>query len=323
MRFVCNLLFAFLALGFLATAAEAQFKRPSLSISPTVKIKGSRLTLKELAVIHPGESEYRPLVTALEDVDLGESPAPRTKAILLGPKILEAIEAANIPLEGFKYSIPKAIAVEREGRSVTQQEVLEAVRDLIWKDKDLDLQIREVQWPMEQVIPMGVTQIRTARLGQPTAGKLPLRVEVVVDESPSARFLATALVDDWREVPVPTRVVERGMLVSPEDIQLVRINLLQQPADIVASAAQMIGKRAKSRLTPGETVRKNALDIPPVIEKGKKVNVLYRKGLLSATMSGIALEDGFDDGEIRIRNDASKRTVVGKVVDAETVSVDN
>ena len=303
--------------------AQSLYRKPSVRIEPYVKVRSETVRVKDIAAIRLGEKEFTPLVEIIKDVELTTAPAPSTKTVILGARVLELIQKAGVPGDSFGYSIPKAIVVEREGRIVAKDEVMDAMKTTIWSDPTLNIQPRSVEWANDQVIPVGATKIEAVNLGTPVAGKLPLRVDVTVDDKPAARFLATALVDDWREVPVPTRQLERGMLVAPEDVQLVRLNLLQQPADIISNINDMIGKRAKARIVPGETVRRAMLDIPPVISKGSKVNVVYKRGALSATLVGIAVDDGFEGGKIRIRNEASKKVIDAKVIDAETAEVSN
>ncbi|MCC6954824.1 MAG: flagellar basal body P-ring formation protein FlgA [Deltaproteobacteria bacterium] len=314
-----------LVAGLLSTTvarADRSGREVAFQIAPQVVVRGESITLRDIAVFKPCDSEYAPLVEALQDITLANAPAPRTKTVLLGATVLETIQRSGLPIQSVGYAIPKAISIEREGRIVAKDEVLSALKNVLWDDKTLDVQVRDIEWANEQVIPTGVTQVRTERLGQPSSGKIPVRVEVFVDEKAAARFLATASVDDWREVPVPNRILERGALVSPDDVQMVRLNLLQQPADIVSRLEEIVGRRAKSRISAGETVRKTLLDIPPVIPKGKRVTVVFKRGSLSASMVGSAVEDGFDNGTIRVKNESSKKIVLGRVKNEDIVEVE-
>jgi flagellar basal body P-ring formation protein FlgA len=220
-------------------------------------------------------------------------------------------------------SIPKTIEVTRDGRVVSQEEVLLAIKAEVAKNKSADIQLRGVEWGSPQVIPVGESQVAVELLGTPVSGKFPVRAEVSVDGKPCARFLATAVADDWREIPVLSRAVDRGGVINPEDLHLVRMNLASQPADVAKQIEEVFGKRAKSRLNAGEIVRRSFIDIPPVVAKGKRVTVIHDKGLLRATATGVALEDGYDGSRITIRNESSKKVIMGKVLNSEEVEASN
>ena len=102
---------------------------------------------------------------------------------------------------------------------------------------------------------------------------------------------------------------------------MVRLNLQSQPNDLVTQSNKLVGFRTKSSLRAGETVRRSQVDVPPVIAKGTRVTMVYRQGALEATATGVAVEDGFDGGEVQIRNENSKKVIQARVVNAETVEV--
>ncbi len=301
--------------------AQETSARPTLRIPPKVSISERIITIGNIAQITDRKGEHVALVAALKAVSLGESPPPMMRTSIAGQKILSTIESAGIALDSFGYSIPQLVIIEHKGRLITREEILPKVSETLAKDTALDLQVREVNWYNPQVIPDGPANYTIERLGMPESGKVPLRITALVNSQPVARFLATATVDDWRDVPVLNKSLERGMLISPEDIQMVRMNLFKQPPSIAESTSQVIGRRAKQRISAGETIKKNFIDIPPVIASGRSLTILYRSGGLTATASGIALEDGFDDSTIKVKNMSSHRTVRARVVNSEQVEV--
>ncbi len=301
--------------------AERRQSRPTVQVYPQATVSGDKILLKDIAKIRSSEPEFKELTNKLENIVISESPAPKTRTSILGPKVLEAIESAGIPLDTFGYSIPKIVFVERAGRTLENEEILAAVRGAITGDAALDLQVREIVYSNDQIIPNGATEFKVEKLGTSAAGKLPLRIEVYVDKLPAARFMATALVDDWREVPVLSRALERGMLIGPQDIELVRLNLLKQPTDVVGNADELIGRRAKSRLAAGETIRRALVDLPPVVEKGRVVAISYRSGGLYATATGVALADGLTGDEIPVKNESSQKILKARILNPSEVEV--
>jgi flagella basal body P-ring formation protein FlgA len=290
-------------------------------VRPEAIVKFEEIKLGDIATFGTAEKEFEELVAQLKNIKLCDAPAPKTKVIILGATILEKIAFEGVPKEAIGYSIPRSVTVERDGRIITRDEVLSSIKQELWKLKNADLQVRDVEWANSQVIPVGESTVKTEILGEAVSGKLPVRVEIHVDSKPAARFLATGIADDWKEVPVLNRVVDRGGVIASEDIQLVRTNLSQYPADAISGLNELIGKRARGRLQAGEVVRRSNIDIPPIIPKGKKIAIVFEKGFLRATATGVALEDGFQGAKINIRNEGSKKIVVGKVVSSELTEV--
>ena len=290
-------------------------------IQPNAAVKGSQIFLGDIANVSARDAGHEALIKALKEVLLADAPPPTMNMTIPGGKILNLIEEAGISLDSIGYSVPQAVKVERIGRVLNSDEVLNTVREELAKDPSFDLQVREVSWASSQVVPAGEAEIKVERLGLPNAGKVPLRIAVIVDRVPAARFVATAVVDDWREVPVTNRPLERGALISPEDVQLVRLNLFKQPSDVAAGINEVVGRRVKSSIAAGETVRKSVIDIPPLVPRGKKLIMVFDSGSLKATATGIAVEDGFEGSEIQVKNEHSRKIVRATVKDADTVEV--
>lgn len=295
--------------------------RPTILIPATITTSARELKLGAIATIRSGDAEYEPLLRALQEISLGEAPGPNQTLTLLGEEILEKIKDSGVELESIGYSIPAQVIIKREGREVKEEEVLSALQKVLKAKNVMDLQVKQIKWDSALLVPTGPSEVQVDFAGVPLSGKLPLRVELFVNGQPEARFVATALVDDWREIPVLRRGVERGMLIQPGDVQMVRLNVNSHPGDIVHDVNGIIGRRAKNSIPAGETIRRNAVDIPPVIEKGKRVSMVYEVSGLRATAIGIAQEDGQLGDKIRLQNESSKRVVEGRIINPQEVRV--
>lgn len=320
-RFFAAIL-ALLVTALLAVEARAGTPdRPRLIAAANVEVEGETITLGKIARITSSFAEHEELVAKLKALNLGPAPAPRMSLAIPGARVLEVIRESGIDPDSIGYSIPKSITVSRGGQVVTFDQVLPEVRRTIAQNEKLDLQVREVTWSHGQIVPAGDLSFDVEMLGKPQKGSVPLRIIAYVDDKPAARFLATAIVDDWREVPVLNKTIERGMLISPSDIELIRLNLFKQSPDIAEHSRQVVGRRAKNTLAAGSTIKKSMIDIPPVIPQGARVKMIYSNGLLEASATGMAMEDGFDNSVIKLKNVSTRRIVEGRVMGPETVEV--
>ncbi len=304
-----------------ALPATAQEYRPRLSIASEVQVNSETVLLGDIASIEGRFEEFETLLNDLKGTTLGVKLRPLENITIPGTKILESIEAQGIPLDAFGYSIPVEIKIIRGGRSISKEEVLSAAKAQLQSDLTLEIAVKGVEWETDQVIPAGETTYHIETLGAPDRGKMPIRVTARQKDQASARFLATALVDDWKSIPVVRGRLDRGSVIGAADIQVIRTNLATLPIDIALSPEEITGKRVIKSLSSGEPVRLSDLDIPPVIERGKLVKMIYKSGGLTATASGISMEPGFSDNVIQVRNDRSNKIVKGKVLNAEEVLV--
>ena len=320
-RIIQLLLIVFSICPITARLVAEELSRPRVMVKPTAMIKGERILLGEVAQISYEHEEFKDLAEQLAAIDLGASPYPLSSQTIVGETVLAAITAKGIKLETLGYSVPKTITVQRQGREVNKDEVLQATRQLFSQQDVSDVQVQDVQWKNNQIIPLGASEIKVSRLGELANGKIPLRVEVIVDGAAAARFLATALADDWREVPVPRRSIERGSLIQAEDMQLVRLNINREPEDTIVNIANVVGYRAKGNLLAGEAIRAANVDIPPLVPRGATVTMVYNRGGLLATALGQAVNDGFAGGEINVKNTKSQKVVKAKIVNADRVEV--
>jgi flagella basal body P-ring formation protein FlgA len=142
----------------------------------------------------------------------------------------------------------------------------------------------------------------------------------VADEAPLS-FNVSADIDEFREVPVAARPVERGMRISDSDVMYARMNIAQLPVDALRDEEEIVGQEVKGSLGYGDIFRRRSLHIPPVIKAGSPVSIQFSSPLLVATASGTAIEAGAQDELIRVRNEASKRVFQARVLAPGLVEV--
>ena len=308
----------FVAICMSFGAAHALEPRPKVIVHARAEIDSGRLSLNDIADISGGE-ETELLVTQLKQISLGRSPALGAQKKFSGREILRAILAKGFREEQFGYAIPREVIVTRKGRYLTKDEVISRAKASL--EHLVHLELRDISWKQRYVVPEGNISIVVEPLGSPESGSLPMRVQVAQRGDTIHRFLVTAMVDDWREIPVVNKSLPRGTIITASDIDLIRANLFHQPQDVVLEPNAVIGKRVKSRLRQGTVLRKRAIDIPPIIPSGRKVTMINKDGPFQATASGVAIQDGFKDEQIKIKNEQSRKIVVGLVVDESTVAV--
>jgi flagella basal body P-ring formation protein FlgA len=117
------------------------------------------------------------------------------------------------------------------------------------------------------------------------------------------------------------RPLTRGSIVSAGDVQLQKINGTSVGRDAVENIGDVVGRSLTKDIGQGEMFKAGAIVVPPVVTAGSRVAIIFRFGRLEATATGVALENGGFNQEIRVRNEGSKKVIVARVLEAGLVSV--
>ena len=93
------------------------------------------------------------------------------------------------------------------------------------------------------------------------------------------------------------------------------------PHEPLRDPALVVGRRTTRMLAMGDVVLSDAVELPPLIQKGDVVTMMVESPGLLVTAKGIAQEKGKAGDLVRVKNVASGREVVGKVESEKTVRV--
>jgi len=91
---------------------------------------------------------------------------------------------------------------------------------------------------------------------------------------------------------------------------------------LIASPEALIGKVARRTLLPGRPIARNTVAEPELVQKGKIISAVYRRGALTITASVLALQSGALDDAIQVRNIDSGKVIVGTVRADGTVGIE-
>ncbi len=79
--------------------------------------------------------------------------------------------------------------------------------------------------------------------------------------------------------------------------------------------------RLKHRMAVGDILFEDSVEKQALVHKGSSVDVFIKKGYLTLSLKGIALDSGDLDEIILVRNTSSNKTFRGRIIDANTVQV--
>jgi flagellar basal body P-ring formation protein FlgA len=277
------------------------------------------IRLSDIAEIESPSISDDEAIVELRKLVIATSPKAGKTDTLLGVQVLEKLQEAGVRLRNIVYNIPKEIAVTRAYREVGIPELEVALKSF--------LQSGEKNIELKQLVKAEPIKIPVDSFGVEVVGIRPLtRGHFGIDYRSKAgaeevRFQMKALADEWKLMPVATRVVRRGEVVTADDVRLTKVNGTAVHNDSVSEIGDVVGREAKRDIGQGEMFRISSIEVPPVIKAGARVSMVYRRGRLEAEASGVALEAGGERQLIKVRNEVSKRVVTARVLSPGLVEV--
>ncbi|MBX7137148.1 MAG: flagellar basal body P-ring formation chaperone FlgA [Oligoflexia bacterium] len=278
------------------------------------------IRLSDIADVYPMEDGNDEAVIGLKRLLLASSPAPGEVSTITAAQTLERMRTQGIRLEQIGYALPRLMRVKRAARPLNEDEIRNALLQFLSsRTRDVTLKALYLK-EHPQVAPGDVSfDVRPFDTGR--SARQGFNVTARVAGAPEVRFDLEADVDEWREVPVASRSISRGSKIETGDIMMARLNLGTLARDAALDENQILGKEINHDLDYGEAFTHSKLVIPPIIQAGSKVTVIYRSKLFEASATGTAMEAGMPGQNIRVRNDSSKKIVTGTALEPGLVEI--
>lgn len=115
---------------------------------------------------------------------------------------------------------------------------------------------------------------------------------------------------------VATRTLRAGIVIVPQDV---RIAADQEGS--ISDPAQVIGQELRVMVSEGRPVQPEFIGAPTIVARNQIVTLIYEKGVLRIAAEGRALTAGGAGQMVRVMNNASRVTVVGRIASDGTVIV--
>lgn len=126
----------------------------------------------------------------------------------------------------------------------------------------------------------------------------------------------------FKNVLVTTDKLRRHDVLKPNQITLRKMDVTNLTEKAFDKIDKIAGYRAKRNLRKGVIVTSGDIELIPDMEMGREALIVYNDGLCSVTAPGIALQDGLAGDYIKVKNKATNKIIVARIVDNKTVAVD-
>ncbi|MBT3185329.1 MAG: flagellar basal body P-ring formation protein FlgA [Nitrospina sp.] len=223
------------------------------------------------------------------------------------------------------FLIAGSSATAADSQILTVEEIEKGAIDklastLPWDKESLEI---NVYYEGEDIVlPPGKKElVYNTRGTNQRAGRIPLILQVKVDDNLQKRIRLNSRVLVSQEVVKTIRPVRKGEMISNDNIQLETIQTERPWGNAISNIDHALGYAAGRNLPTGKILTQKFLKKPALANRGEKILILAEKGTMKITAPGILKEDGYADAMVRVLNIESKKIIYGRLVDANTVKV--
>lgn len=282
-------------------------------------VSGKRVTLSDVAVVE-GDAA---LVEMASKIKLIAAPAPGKEKVISGKRIAALIGSRRWVPKGAEVIVPDTLTVKRAAQAVDRTALEKLFSDHVaaaLKGKDYTIGNFSVRGA--KAYPVGEMTLAVQRRGaRRLKGNSTLAVLVSVDGRRCGKIALSGWIDRFERVVVAGRELARNTVVPAGALRLERRNVADLPGGFLHGIGDAAGSLLRQRVRSGGVLSAGMLDEAPLIVRGSRVRLVVLSEGLSVSAVGIARTDGAMGRQIKVKNIASNKIVVGRVLDAATVEV--
>lgn len=280
------------------------------------------------ATLRPFTTLTRPVVRlsdlwdgVTKDRDIGPAPAPGAR-IQVGAPQLAAI-ARQFGVDWEPAAPGDQAILERAGQPLAREAVLAAVRAALQAagaPGDSDVEVPAFVAP---IVPVGVAvEPAVSQLSYDAGtGQFTALVSVATDGMAPVQSRVAGRVIAMQELPVPTRAIGAGEVVSAADLRVIRIRAGSWAGELVRSPGQAAGFASRRPLAKGQPILVADLERPVLVRRGMSVRMGLNAPGIVLTAEGIAAGPAGMGERVQVLNPGSKMLVEAEVTGPGQVRV--
>jgi flagella basal body P-ring formation protein FlgA len=146
-------------------------------------------------------------------------------------------------------------------------------------------------------------------------------VTVMQDGKPLESGQVSLNIRKFVRVLVTQDNLTRHDLPKADKLALQRMDITSISEQPVQSVESLAGYRLKRNIGKGQILTFGAVELIPDIEVGGEVTIVCQEGLLKITVPGEAIQSGSAGDLVKVRNRASGKVLMARVVDDRTVAI--
>ena len=214
--------------------------------------------------------------------------------------------------------------VTRKGRALEEGEVIESLKEELLKsplysEGELEMEFSRA-WK-SLLIPDGPLDLKLITKLNYRTTQSTLRFQLMDGGASVGVFSAYVKMALWKDGWVASGSINRGMLLPEAKLEQQRMDIIKNRKDL------WDGNPLDSRfwfqevISPGRLIYARSVGMKPVVRRGGLAKAVVMSGSLTVSANVKVLEDGAPGDVVRVQNVATRKELIGEVVDENTVKI--
>jgi flagella basal body P-ring formation protein FlgA len=326
-----------LALALLTMTGSNSLRADDLVRPVTITMKeqawadGRVVRLGDIASLDGGPEALRERLTNMDIDDL----PPRCDSLAISrAQVQFRLGLAGVPPQLFVMAGSADVQVAPHRTTLSTEQIIDAAteaayRKLPWPRAELWIRLHQ---PITVSLPALAADERAvlqAEPHRPNVGLGTTQINVTIRVDGEKRLSLPVFLDVglWQQVAVCRRQVERGAILSQDDLISERRDVSPSEKNLIRPEIAL-GKKARRALAAGQAL--NATDVEDaaaatheqLVQAGQTVRMTVKLGAIDVVTMGEAIQGGELGQTIRVKNSDSKKIVMGRVTGPKMVELD-
>ena len=300
-------------IGVLLALAQAE---AAFTLKTNCEVSGDGVYLSDLVASKTGE----PIPAIMIDV----SPSWGTIREYSSQDLIKLINERAQGVEVVSGETDIKTSISRSSRAFGSEEVLELLRaelvkSPVFKQGELELELLR-PWKTLLVPDSSVELRMVSKMNYPTS-QTSLRFQLMDGGIPFGVFSAPVKMSIWKEAWMATGQITRGTLLSKVELEKQRVNTITVRQDLWEGNPSDGRYWFRENISPGRLVYSRAIVMKPVVRRGSLAKAVVSNGAVQVSAKVKVLEDGAPGEAVRVQNIATRKELIGEVLDENTIKI--
>lgn len=248
---------------------------------------------------------------------------------LIAKNVIVKSVIASIAIFALALFIMPQAASAYERQTISAQYIAELARSFVEarlaeEKADGDFTAELAALPAKAYVPQGNISYAVdlpygVRYNTPTSVSVTIRVNGQF----AHRSIVRIRVHQYKKIAVLNRAIEPKRIITADDVRLERMDVTRLGAGYSTNLNEFIGKQAARYLAAGAILKSSMVQKPIIIQAMMPVKIVSKRNGVEIAADGQALQSGKEGDLIRVRNTLTKKIIVARIIDSESVEVLN
>lgn len=299
-----------------SAADSSRSAAPVFSLREATDVDGEGIFLDQIVTAEPP--------VPLPHLRLAAAPTVGQVTLLARTQVVAWIQTRAPAVTATQWNGPDRSKITRRTRSLEELELRDMLRTVLQRDHvkdrgELELRLTRA-WAnvavADEPLTLKVVDLPTSGVG----ANFIVRFELFAGEERLGSWQVAAAAKVWREILVAESPVKRGQLLRSAALTRERRDVLALRDPAVAGVDDEAGElEFRENVMAGQPIYVRSLRVRPVVHRGSIVDGMMFEGGMTITLKVEVLEDGLPGHVVRVRNPRTRREMLGKVKNEQTI----